>query len=653
MNTWLPDDELRDLIDAACRGAIPEDQQATLDAILAESEPARQLYADYFQLHTELYWLIGRSRTAGTLSHEAGHLQDQRETSIASDRRVDSTPRVSPSVDPFLSPLSTPLSPLPSLLFSSGWPVAYLLATVIFGIGLAIGAFVHVSKPGQYVGPHESSVPAPNPQSAVRDSASFVGRITGMVDCQWEGSGFRGQGSGDGTKDSPLSSLASPLIRLGDTLALRSGLLEITYNTGAKVLLQGPVTYEVESPTGGFLSLGKLTAKLEEKSEVRGQRSDSANQKSEIGNQKFAVRTPTATVTDLGTEFGIEVQASGATATHVYRGIVEVRPTTDGVTYAGQSVRLVENESLRIEKQPDGARLAVHRDPVDPSSFVRVEQLPKLVEEKRLKPFRHWQAYSQELRRDPSLLAYYDFQQKSGEPTVLANVAANGDRSLDGVIENARWATGRMPGKQALVFNGIDDNVRFNVPRTTESLTLSAWVYVNSINEGPSALVASEDWGKLGQLHWLLCPDGRMVCDVFGLKPRNQMVHVEADRVLESHAFRNWVHLAAAFDHAAGVAHFYRDGRLMKSVDVEPVQPGNGDDRAATSQKPFLRLGQARIGLWRQGVWPDNGGPRNFQGRVDELAIFGRALTTDELLRMVELGRPKNRSDAGAAAPKE
>ena len=41
--------------------------------------------------------------------------------------------------------------------------------------------------------------------------------------------------------------------------------MEITYDTGAKVILQGPVTYEVESKDGGFLSVGKLTARVEKK----------------------------------------------------------------------------------------------------------------------------------------------------------------------------------------------------------------------------------------------------------------------------------------------------------------------------------------------------------------------------------------------------
>ena len=47
--------------------------------------------------------------------------------------------------------------------------------------------------------------------------------------------------------------------------------MEITYDSGAKVILQGPATYEVNS-NGGFLSIGKLTGKLEKKGEGRGER---------------------------------------------------------------------------------------------------------------------------------------------------------------------------------------------------------------------------------------------------------------------------------------------------------------------------------------------------------------------------------------------
>ena len=95
--------------------------------------------------------------------------------------------------------------------------------------------------------------------------------------------------------------------------------MEITYDTGAKVILQGPVTYEVEA-NGGYLAVGKLTGKLEKRGEGEG-RGERGHQitKSQIIEistslipsslipNPFVIRTPTATVTDLGTEFGIEV----------------------------------------------------------------------------------------------------------------------------------------------------------------------------------------------------------------------------------------------------------------------------------------------------------------------------------------------------------
>ena len=64
-----------------------------------------------------------------------------------------------------------------------------------------------------------------------------------MVDCKWNG-GSR--------------------VSFGQKVELASGLMEITYDTGAKVILQGPVTYSVET-NGGYLAVGKLTGKLEKK----------------------------------------------------------------------------------------------------------------------------------------------------------------------------------------------------------------------------------------------------------------------------------------------------------------------------------------------------------------------------------------------------
>ena len=132
-----------------------------------------------------------------------------------------------------------------------------------------------------------------------------------------------------------------------------------------------PCTYEVESASGGYLSLGKLTARVEEGggqgSEppfssygIRGARGErtanpllsqqerepttslaprpSAEERGE-GERSihyplatihlFTVRTPTAVVTDLGTEFGVEVDRSGRSLPAFFReGSSCVRPKT-------------------------------------------------------------------------------------------------------------------------------------------------------------------------------------------------------------------------------------------------------------------------------------------------------------------------------------
>ena len=88
--------------------------------------------------------------------------------------------------------------------FSSGWPVAYLVATVIFGIGLLIGSLMPVSEPAQLPAIRPSP-PSPPPLP------SMVGRITGMVDCQWE---VQGQGQGSET---PLSAGRGARVRAAVT----------------------------------------------------------------------------------------------------------------------------------------------------------------------------------------------------------------------------------------------------------------------------------------------------------------------------------------------------------------------------------------------------------------------------------------------------
>ncbi|MCD4728854.1 MAG: FecR family protein, partial [Pirellulales bacterium] len=67
----------------------------------------------------------------------------------------------------------------------------------------------------------------------------------------------------------------------------------------------------------------------------------------------FSVRTPTAVVTDLGTEFAAEVREDGLSEFRVFQGAVEVAALRDGKA-VGQPRKLVEGQAARVFWDEDG-----------------------------------------------------------------------------------------------------------------------------------------------------------------------------------------------------------------------------------------------------------------------------------------------------------
>jgi hypothetical protein len=366
--------DLERLIVQLWEGQLTSDEGAWLKSRLTESAEARRLLAGYNALvailELEIPTLAGDESDATDLGHvEHG----------ASRRHPLDTETVTSG--------RLPISVLGSLsaahhgtagFFSSGWPVAYLIATVVFSIGLVIGSFVHVSQPGQVAGRPGQLSPA--------DGASLmtVACITQVADCRWA-KGIV-----------PLS--VNDVVPIGREIKLESGLMEIVYNSGARVILQGPVTYSVESRAGGLLSVGKLTARVENpKSQDRRPKTEDPGQKSEIRNpksetiskslnlqiSKFVVRTPTATVTDLGTEFGVEVARSGETTSHVFRGVIKVQTLSTDASKQGGAIVLHEGETVQTESNGNdgGAGVVIRRVSGNSVAFVRrIVRTPKTLD---------------------------------------------------------------------------------------------------------------------------------------------------------------------------------------------------------------------------------------------------------------------------------
>ena len=311
-------DRVLELAGAVCNRSASEEDLIALNTLLHADRNSRRRYVDYCWIHVALRLQL-RAGQAAKKAYE--------QTSVGApvstdDGANDAEMQVCISPPPRI--FSTALYGSGDYI-SSNWPLAYLIATIIVGVGIAVTARVNVSSP-------EPIVCRSSLHSSISLLPSVVGQITDMVDCKLAG-------KPQVVRDVPL----------GATYTLESGLMELTYNTGAKVILQGPVTYKVESASGGFLAIGKLVGRMET-AQAKG----------------FMIRTPSAAVTDLGTEFGVQVDRDGNHDVQVFAGKVKVQVRSE---HANQSREMFLNVNQAIRFNAAGE--SVTRHTAMPVQFVR------------------------------------------------------------------------------------------------------------------------------------------------------------------------------------------------------------------------------------------------------------------------------------------
>lgn len=128
----------------------------------------------------------------------------------------------------------------------------------------------------------------------------------------------------------PLPAGSVELIRGQATLQMQNG---------AEVILEAPARGELVSGTLFRLEHGRITVRVPEQA---------------IG---FRVLTPTAEIVDLGTEFGVAVEADGASEVHVFRGLVVARRQGSNLV-----VPVLQDEAGRIEADR-GDLVSIESDP--------------------------------------------------------------------------------------------------------------------------------------------------------------------------------------------------------------------------------------------------------------------------------------------------
>ena len=176
-----------------------------------------------------------------------------------------------------------------------------------------------------------ASPPAPIQPAAPRPVV--VATLTGAVDSAWG--------------DAPFPMAAGTPITAAQRLTLSRGFAELTFENGAKVVVEAPAVFVADSRSALSLDAGRLAATAP--ASARG----------------FTVRTPGANVVDLGTQFGVAVDpAAGATEVQVFDGQVQAAPRVGG---AVATTLLNAGDAGRVTADA----VTVTPDAASPQAFVR------------------------------------------------------------------------------------------------------------------------------------------------------------------------------------------------------------------------------------------------------------------------------------------
>jgi ferric-dicitrate binding protein FerR (iron transport regulator) len=310
-------DPIWKLVDLAVAGELTEADVAELNQRLLHDADARQLFVDYCQLHAGLHFELPACHAAqavdgllpellltscGPAEHAAATARSEHtgSTTLATSAgpasgtdqaisRAHSQPVARPSRSRLLLALAVAAAVACFAWIGQGW----------FGTAAEQLATNHSFDP-QPTPPRDASprvlgpLPIESPLVPLADSevtvADSTAVVSGLLECQF-------------AVDSSVDE-SGQVVQQGGSVAIDAGLLQLTFDSGVEVVLQGPAKVVVNNNNACQLELGSLVARVPAHA------------------SGFQLITPHADLVDLGTEFGARVRSDGRVDVHVFDGEV-------------------------------------------------------------------------------------------------------------------------------------------------------------------------------------------------------------------------------------------------------------------------------------------------------------------------------------------
>jgi Concanavalin A-like lectin/glucanases superfamily len=380
---------------------------------------------------------------------------------------------------------------------------------------------------------------------------------------------------------------------------LNAGAAEIRFRSGARLIVEAPAEVELANNNTARLLMGQASGFVPP--EARG----------------FTVITPSLTLVDLGTAFGLKVPPAGPAEAHVFEGEVSVNSDAGGTRslFRGEGIKVTDSGFADIPSRPE--------------DFLSAEGLAARESVLARKHLSAWRMMSERLSRDPATLVHFTCEGQDRYDTTLRNEAVS--RHADAhtaMIIGANRCEGRWPGKSGIAFRQPGDRVRFEVPGRYKNLTLFASVCLEALPHEFNALLMTENHG-IGDLRWQFFQEGSLALALRTgpASDDRRFETVKTKPIITEAMLGRWVVLATVLDTEAGTVAHYVDGEVVEQGTFE---------RKSEAQLNAMELGNWGIQLddprW---TWTKVGGPafydRHFVGRIDQFALLSRVMTPEEI----------------------
>jgi ferric-dicitrate binding protein FerR (iron transport regulator) len=393
---------------------------------------------------------------------------------------------------------------------------------------------------------------------------------------------------------------AETAVRSGDTIApgkltLNKGLAQIEFFSGATVLIEGATQIEILSAWEARCVSGRVRVHVPPAA------------------KGFLMHAPDVKLEDLGTEFALNVNGQDS-AVHVFDG--EVIAHTKGNAPASLK------EGMTLGQTDAG--------------FLPIGDVHDLVRQRQERRHAEWQKWSQEMCKDPRLVAYYTFKHWPDDrwDRLVKSYAIPPQKQRAGGAVGAKWTQGRWPGKDALEFKRPGDRLRLNLDGTYTALTLSAWVKVDSVDKKYNSLLLTDGYDN-GEPHWQIYEDGSLMFSIIyrpdGITRGGDWNQIYFSKpVFSADSLGRWHHIAVSYDNQSGQAIQYFDGAEVSREVSKRHQAG----------RP-ITYGPCELGNWGLPTQAHPFPIRNLNGAIDEFAIYSAVLSGAEIQSIFENGNPK------------